>query len=291
MVISQIIGGLGNQMFQYAAGKALAEFKGVEFKIDISSFENYKLYGYDLGNLAVTAPVASPEEINKFVGSRPGKVLKFLEEKFDWLMPYAGRKFYLEPFFNYNRRFFSLPPEVYLEGYFQSEKYFAGIKDIIKKEFFLKNEPGQVYDETAKKINETNSVAVHFRRGDYITNQGINKIFGTPPLEYYHTAVKKMAGMIKDPHFYIFSNDIEWVKNNFKPEYPTTYVADPALKNFHEISLMSKCRHNIIANSSFSWWGAWLNGNQNKIVVAPQRWFVWKKFNTKDIVPESWLRI
>lgn len=293
MVISQIIGGLGNQMFQYAAGKALAEFYGVEFKIDISGFKEYKEHGYFLDKLAISAPVADENEIAPFFKYKPpsGRILKLALEKFDFLIPYGTKKIFFEPYFNFNRRFFKLPANIYLSGYFQSEKYFKNIEAVIRKEFVLKEKAGELYKELANSINNVNSVSIHFRRGDYVTNQSLNKVFGTPPLNYYYAAVEKIIKTTKDPHFYIFSNDLEWVKNNFKLTLPATYVFSPFIKNYEELFLMSACKHNIVANSSFSWWGAWLNNHPDKIVVAPKQWLQWKKINTQDIVPLDWVRI
>lgn len=277
-------------MFQYAAGKALAEFHGVEFKIDISGFKEYKEHGYFLDKLAISAPAAGEDEIAPFLKYKPpsGRILKLGLEKFDFLIPYKNKKIFFEPYFNFNRRFFKLPSNIYLSGYFQSEKYFKNIEAVIRKEFVLKEETSEVYKILADDVNGVNSVSIHFRRGDYITNQGLNKVFGTPSLDYYYAAVKKIAETTKDPRFFIFSNDIEWVKNNFKIAFPVTYILGPSIKNYEEISLMSKCRHNIIANSSFSWWGAWLNNHSDKIVIAPARWLQWKRINTKDVVPTNW---
>lgn len=281
-------------MFQYAAGKALAEHHGTELKIDISAFKEYNIHDYSLDKLAISASVATDDETAPFLNYKPpsNRILKIFFKKFDFFVPYKGKKVFFEPYFDFNKRFFELPADICLNGYFQSEKYFKRIESVIRKEFVLREDPSVACNELADGIiNNANSVSIHFRRGNYITNQGINKIFGVPPLKYYYSAVEKIVKVAKDPCFYVFSNDIEWVKNNFKLAYPTIYVTNPLIKDHEEVVLMSKCRYNIIANSSFSWWGAWLNNNPDKIVVAPARWFVWKSITPKDILPSNWLKV
>ena len=133
---------------------------------------------------------------------------------------------------------------------------------------------------------------MHIRRGDYVSNPTTNKLHGTCSLEYYHNAVDIIAAKVSNPHFFIFSDDHEWARNNFKIDYPLTFVAhNNAGKNYEDMRLMSLCKHHIIANSSFSWWGAWLGSNPKKIVCAPRGWFKDKSLNTNDIIPSDWSRI
>ncbi len=300
MIIVKTHGGLGNQFFQYAAGKALADFHHTEFKFEISALGRYLPSGYCLDKFLISAPIATKEEISEFTKNEkePEGFKKFFLERFNFLfpyfnflLPYKRMKVYHERFFHYNKRFFDLSLDVYLVGYFQSERYFDRVKDEIRKEFTLKDQNGAAFNFFAGKIKSGNSVSIHFRRGDYVTYSGLNKIFGVPSLEYYHAAVNCIASQVENPIFFIFSNDIEWVKNNFKLKFPVIYVTDPLLEFYEEMTLMSFCEHNIIANSSFSWWSAWLNNNPNKIVIAPKKWFQWWKINTRDIIPSGWVKI
>jgi hypothetical protein len=300
MVIVKTHGGLGNQFFQYAAGKALADFHHTEFKFEISPSERYSPSEYCLDKFLVSAPIATKEEVFEFTKNEQEitglkkifiERFNFLFPYFNFLLPYQQMKVYHERFYQYNKRFFDLPSDVYLVGYFQSERFFERVKDNIRKEFALKDQSGAAFNFFAEKIRNSNSTSIHFRRGDYITYSGLNKIFGVPSLKYYYDAVNELCLKVKNPVIYIFSNDIEWVKQNFNIQLPTVYVTDPSLKFYEEMTLMSFCRHNIIANSSFSWWGAWLNNNPDKIIIAPEKWFQWWKINTRDIIPSGWIKI
>ncbi len=291
MVVAQIIGGLGNQLFQYAAGKALAQHHNVDFCIDTTPFKSYSLHDCDLNFLKITAPEVSEQQMKEFCIKKYSTFKKTIYRNLNFLISPKRNTYYEETFPEYNNRFFDLPPHIYLSGYFQSEKYFERITHIIKQEFVLKqnltNTNGVIDD-----IKNTNSVSIHFRRGNYATNDGIRNIFGLVGLEYYKQAVENILSSVKNPHFFIFTNDSEWVKSNFKIEdYPVTYVSDLGFKNHEELFAMSLCKHNIIANSTFSWWAAWLNNNPDKMIVSPDEWFKWKKIRNKDLLPKDWIKI
>ncbi len=293
MIISELLGGLGNQMFQYAAGKALAEHYKTDFKIDVTGFKNYTLHGYDLNRFCISAPEARDSELPEkkptaSPTSRMTQVLSRIQQPF---VNYTHKTIFEEPFFHYNKRFFSLPSSAYLRGYFQSEKYFHDIQDIIRAEFTLKPEFHYLNDDIQSLLTDNEVIAVHFRRGDYVTNKGINSVFGTPSLAYYHKAIAHIAAHCKRPRLFIFSNDTQWVREQFVTDLPVTYVSDFKLENFQELDLISRCAHMVIANSSFSWWGAWLGTHLDKRVCAPKAWFRSRVFNTKDITPDSWIRL
>jgi hypothetical protein len=181
---------------------------------------------------------------------------------------------------------------IYLEGYWQSEKYFVAIRDILLREFAFKYEQDAKSRDITKQIQKTESVSLHIRRGDYVHDPLTNQVHGLCSLEYYQKAVSYITQKIPNCHFYIFSDDHSWVSENFKLDYPFTLVDhNDASRNYEDLRLMSLCRHNIIANSSFSWWGAWLNTNHEKIVCAPKKWFNEPTLDTKDLIPESWVKI
>ena len=178
------------------------------------------------------------------------------------------------------------------EGLYQSEEYFNNIKDVIKKEFTLKNPLGNEAGASEKEMNNSLfPISLHIRRGDYVKNKIVREILGTLPLEYYKQAINFVTKNIKNPTFFIFSDDIEWAKENLKTSLPTVFVSKQGIKDYEELILMSKCKHNIIANSSFSWWGAWLNQNSDKIVIAPKQWFVDKTVDEANILPEGWVAL
>ncbi|MBI5078278.1 MAG: alpha-1,2-fucosyltransferase [Candidatus Yonathbacteria bacterium] len=178
----------------------------------------------------------------------------------------------------------------YIEGYFQSEKNFLNIKDKVLKEFTFKNE-SKIFLLEKSKIDKVNSVSVHIRRGDYVSDPKINSTHGVCSKEYYEQAMSLMRSKVDSPIFYFFSDDIEWVKKEFGEHADFKYVSSPSLEEYEELMLMSSCAHNIIANSSFSWWGAYLNKNPNKIVIAPKKWVNIAPDPHPNIIPEGWVRI
>lgn len=291
MIIVKLIGGLGNQLFQYALGRHLAHINNTELKLDISGFEEYKLHAYSLNHFNIIENIATKKEINSFkkYQRKPGKL---------WF-PYNRliadeNRYFQEKQFHFDPRVLKLAGDVYLDGYWQTEKYFREIKDTLLKEIVVKTPLTGRDLEIANEIEDTNAVMVHIRRGDYVTNSQANIIHGTCGLDYYSEGISIIAKNVANLHIFVFSDDHEWVKNNIKFEYPTTYVDhNKADKNYEDLRLMSLCKHHIIANSSFSWWGAWLSQNPDKIVIGPSEWFRTKKTNvdTNDVIPESWIRI
>ncbi|MCX6712113.1 MAG: alpha-1,2-fucosyltransferase [Candidatus Vogelbacteria bacterium] len=179
---------------------------------------------------------------------------------------------------------------IYLDGYFQTEKYFKDFKKEIREDFTPKVISTTASDWTQKIKNGGNTISVHVRRGDYVGHKILGEIC---TIEYYQKAIEEISKLTEDPHFFIFSDDTMWVKENINLPNKIDYVSSPNLKDYEELVLMSICHHNIIANSSFSWWSAWLNLNPNKIVIAPAKW-AHGKFNKKklsNIAPQTWIRI
>ncbi|MDO9207684.1 MAG: alpha-1,2-fucosyltransferase [Sulfuricurvum sp.] len=286
MLIVQLTGGLGNQMFQYSFAKAL-QAKGYEVKLDISTFETYTLHGgFGLEHYTITLPIASKEELTPYKTNfltRIGKKFNLPNKKL------RGEKTLL-----FQQELLSPPDNTSLYGYFQSEKYFNPLRHTILEEFTLKA-PLSPYSAFIEKTihSLSNTASIHIRRGDYITDSKANKFHGICGLDYYEEAIALLDSKFEAMHYFIFSDDIEWVKNNLSPKN-CTYIDNPSPHIPHEdIYLMSLCHHNIIANSSFSWWGAWLNHNSTKVVIAPKKWFADDKMvqQSRDIVPESWSRV
>jgi len=289
MIIVKLIGGLGNQLFQYALGRHLAEKNHLELKLDIAGFREYKLHAYGLGHFNIAENFATDEEIARFqkYRRRPGKKW-FLYNK----LIADEHKYVQEKQFHFDSRILEIGGEAYLDGYWQTEKYFKDIEHIIRKEVIVKTPLQGENAEVAEEIVATTSVAMHIRRGDYVTNRETNEYHGTCGLDYYRKAIEIISKKVNNPHFFIFSDDHKWAKDNIVLEYPATYVEhNNADKNYEDLRLMNLCKHQIIANSSFSWWGAWLNPNKEKIVIAPKRWFQTPKMDTRDLLPDSWIRI
>lgn len=294
MIAVRLMGGLGNQMFQYAVATYLAQRLNTSAVMDKIFFENIadvdtpRHYELDCFNLKekfmapAKRPIENPE--SNYLGNL-GK-LRLAKDKL------AGKawQIYREPHHNYDPQVLNLPDWTYLIGYWQTEKYFMDIRQQILKDFSFKTTPSTRNNQLLKEITATNSVSLHVRRGDYVSNKHANKFHGTKDLAYYKTALKPVLKQTKNPVLFIFSDDPEWCKQNLKFPLETIYV-EGNKKGSEDLRLMVSCQHNIIANSSFSWWAAWLNQNPNKVVVAPKQWFNDPRVNVTDVIPEAWLKI
>lgn len=281
MIITKLLGGLGNQMFQYAAGRSLAVKHNAEFKLDISEFETYKVQDYAINNLNIIENISTTKEIKEF------KHKKFLN-----LIQIKNKKYIKEKGFTFDSDILYLSDNVYLEGYWQSAKYFQSIENIIRQDFKFKTQPQDKNLEFSKIITNTNSISLHIRRGDYITNPVANSVHGLCSLDYYEKSIDYISQKVENPQFFIFSDDAQWAKENLNIPFLSTIIDWNKNENSYEdMRLMSLCKHNIIANSSFSWWGAWLNQNSDKIVIAPEKWFNTSSIDAKDLVPENWIKL
>lgn len=292
MIVMKLIGGLGNQMFQYALGRNLARIKQTELKLDITGFETYKLHTYGLSHFNITENIATDAEISRLTkhAAKKGKIWRLRNYLFVDESIYIREKRSME--FKFDPTIMNIGDIAYLDGYWQNEKYFKDIEDIIRKEFVVRDAMNDEDKAVAQFITQTDSVSAHIRRGDYIASAKTNAVHGTCDINYYQRAAEIIAARTSNPHFFIFSDDHEWVKKNIAFAHSTTYVAhNDADKNYQDLRLMSMCRHNIIANSSFSWWGAWLNANSEKIIVAPKKWLNDSTRDTSDLIPKTWIRI
>lgn len=293
MICSNIIGGIGNQMFQYAAGRSLACAHGTELYLDLRDYDEYRLHqGFELNEVFKCNPrVATQSEIYGYFGWRSIKLAKKM-----LCQPCAshlrGRHYIVEPHFHYWPDFFSLSNNVYLRGYWQSEKYFEQIADVIRSDFEFSSLLMGKNNDIASLMCKTHSVSVHVRRGDYVTNATTNRVHGVCSLEYYLKAIEFISQRIESPVFYFFSDDMPWVRKNLIVKHKCNFIEHNIdAQSFIDMRLMSLCQHHIIANSSFSWWGAWLGKNREKIVIAPERWFRLPSINTQDVCPASWIRL
>jgi hypothetical protein len=290
MIIVKMIGGLGNQLFQYALGRTIAHKKNTSLKIDITPFKTYKLHKYALNNFNVIENFATEEEIRPL--KYPGGLRYWTSKLTQSSKLYYNQSFVKELDFTFDPNILKVPSDVYLDGYWQSEKYFKDIGSMIRREFSVKCQPDIETEKIIEQIQSVNAISLHVRRKDYVSNLDTNKIHGICSLEYYHNAMKFIANKVNSPTFYIFSDDPEWVKLNLQLDFPMTFVThNGPEKNFEDLRLMSLCKHNIVANSTFSWWGAWLNRNPEKIVIAPRKWFNDPSINTDDLIPKNWIRI
>jgi len=290
MVIVKLKGGLGNQMFQYALGRSLSLKYQTDLKLDLSFFNlNIKKItkrDYNLNVFNIKTELAGQKEIpllNRIIGRGLlgfilGKILKYI--------PVLNKG--LERGFNFNENIMSLGPDVYLDGYWQSYKYFSDFEDEIKKDFTFKNNFSEKVIELSGEIKSSNSLCVHVRRGDYLKNN----IHESLSKDYYLKGFEEVNLKQKIDKVYIFSDDINWCKSNLQFSTPVVFVGNEYSGEIGEghMFLMSKCQNFIIANSTFSWWASWLSKREDKLVVVPERWF---KDGSKvdDLIPEDWIKI
>lgn len=292
MIVSRVIGGLGNQMFQYAVGRALSLERSQPLSLDVSGFVGYGLHqGYELKKVfACAVEAASKADIRKVLGWQSLPAVQRIVSR-PLFARIRSAEYVVEPHFHYWHGIKFVSDNVYLSGYWQSEKYFKSQADVIRADFTFQGQLNARNAEISEQIRRTNAVSLHVRRGDYVTNEKTAATHGVCSLDYYRAAIEYIESHIKKPTFFIFSDDPEWVKMNFRIDCPYVHVDhNQGSESYNDMYLMSLCRHHIIANSSFSWWGAWLNPVSDKIVIAPRRWFA-NENDVSDLFPEGWVTL
>ncbi|MBU3599658.1 alpha-1,2-fucosyltransferase [Polynucleobacter sp. 30F-ANTBAC] len=282
-IIIRLIGGLGNQMFQYAAARALADELDFDLLLDLRLFDNYKVHKYGLNKFRITAKIADKNDLIWWphIMRRPYEFLSMIGLPCRW---YREKKKDVKHLSEINR-------SCLLDGYFQSEVYFQSVYEKLKLEFIPQNKLSEKNLKILDKIKEHESVMVHIRRGDYLSSPQNMIIHGLCDIGYYETAYSLINNKINNPYFFIFSDDLNWARDNILFGDNVTFVSGNDKYPEVDIYLMSQCKHHIIANSTFSWWGAWLSNNKNKIVIAPKKWFASTEVSSDYIVPDRWLRI
>lgn len=292
MIVIKLMGGLGNQMFQYALGRRLASERGVPLRLDLSWFDQSSEIATDtvrnfaLDGWRIEAIKASEAELAQFPLSRS------VAHRFLRRFPLRSGRVILEKSFGFNRRVLAAPATAYLLGYWQSPKYFESIEALLRREFSM-SVPSCAHAVALQGcVQKPGAVSVHIRRGDYVRNPETNAYHGVCTIEYYKKAAALISRRIPEPTFVVFTDDPVWARENINWKWPTSFVEhDAGCLPHNDIWLMSQCSHHVIANSSFSWWGAWLGSNPQKRVVAPMRWFRKPGIDTSDLYPEGWIRL
>ncbi|MFA5531524.1 MAG: alpha-1,2-fucosyltransferase [Thiohalomonadaceae bacterium] len=298
-IIVQLMGGLGNQLFQYAVGRRIAVANAFSLKLDVSWFMyhprwfKYRPYRpYSLNHFATLKDVASFVEIAKLRGLTWAHLKDNLLRKVYVDRLPRKQTVVQERSVDFDPEILEVSSSTYLIGYWQSEKYFKEIEEIIRNEFTVITPPDPENARIAYEIKETEAICIHVRRGDYITDLKAKESLGLCSLDYYYRSIDYIMARVDKPHFYIFSDDPDWTQQYVTIDAPTTYVRNnPSDKNYEDLRLMTHCKHFIIANSSFSWWGAWLSSNRQKIVISPAQWFKGTKYCDDDRVPKEWVRL
>jgi hypothetical protein len=289
MIVTQLTGGLGNQLFQYACGLALSKKIGVPL-----SFYFYSASGNTKRSLALDCFSISGKQLpshQKFLFEYSSYIQKVSNHFLNAQLPVLPHVF-TEKSFKYDPSIKLITDNTVLIGYWQSEKYFSKFSADIQNEFTFKQQLDKNNLSLLQQIMSTESVAIHIRRGDYVSHAAAAQFHGTLQLEYYQEAIEVIKAHRKNSVFYIFSDDQEWVKKNLLFKGKKYFVVGNTGTNaYKDLQLMSNCKNNIIANSSFSWWGAWLNSKNMKMIIAPSKWTKNDSMTTIDLIPKSWIQI
>jgi len=305
MIIVKLQGGLGNQMFQYALGRALSLRTKSDVLFDKSWFahvpDGETKRPFELDVFPLSLNFARQKDIPLEVGGNYYSFRNAILRKLPW-RPIVGL-----PSWNFISDHFPKAQEsianicagenVYLQGYWQSEKYFKDTLDVIRHEFSFQTSPDQVNQNILNKILKEEvqgikAVSIHIRRGDYSSDPKTNAHHGLLSLDYYRSAMSLIEKKLPKVCYYIFSDDLAWCRENLSINSEAVFVdVNTGNPSGMDLRLMSACHHQIIANSSFSWWAAWLNANKNKIVIAPQEWLSDPSLINKDLLPENWIKL
>ena len=294
MKIIVAFGGLGNVMFYYALANTFRQ-KGVKSFVFVSK-TNLEHYNYNLKTVFPHIAIwGNLNSFQKYYYSILQNIRNIRYKKYKMphkflFAPFSGLYYDQEPVKFIPSIFEFLEENQYLIGHFQSYKYFEEYRDAILKE--LEFSTDLLSEETnliANDMNSSESVSIHVRRGDYLNGYYYNTLGNICDIDYYKRALAVIKNKVDDPHFYVFSDDLDYVAKNLKIENATYVDINRGSDSWQDMYLMSQCKHNIIANSTFSWWGAWLNRNPSKIVIAPTRWFA--NMDEDEIVLPEWIRV
>lgn len=287
MIVVRLMGGLGNQLFQYAAARHLAILNNTELYLDTSFLENTPMEdtvrGFELDKFNINAIVADDTLLKSFYGSGFTKKDTWMS----YVFSVGKRRKYKFNNYGFDENLLKLRGNYYIRGFYQSEKYFKEIADVISKELEIKQELISVNQTIVNEIKNKNAVSIHIRHGDYAKNLTAMDAHSLCSKDYFRKSMKYMKEQVgTDCKFYLFTDDKEWVKNEMTMEEDCELISgNTTIEDFY---LMSICKHNIISNSTYSWWAAWLNKNPNKIVIMPKYWT--NHLVTEDIKlkPNNW---
>ena len=281
MITIKYSGGLGNQIFQYIFGLTKAKELDVDVDFDMSFFKKNPNRPYQMDIFGIEPAVNKDFRIPLY-----WKLRRFIKTN-----KFFGLNIYQETAFVYEEKSEKITDDTFIEGFFQSAKYFD--ETFARNVLTFKKEGSAKTQEIMERMKSENSVSIHIRRGDYVQKARYRNLYNQLTLEHYKNAVEIIKNKVENPTFYIFSDDPDWVKENLKVENATYVSHNSGDDSWQDLMLMAHAKHNIIANSSFSYWGAMLNKNENKVVIAPEIWFTENKPDqlTKDIYPENWIKL
>lgn len=289
MVVTQLLGGLGNQLFQYAMGRAVAIRHGTVLKLDKSKFDGYRLRSFALDHFSIEATeLTSAEYRDLGLPERRTRIGRLMSR----LLASSSIPMILERGFAFDPTALDAPGRCYLQGYWQSPKYFASIEPTIRREFSFRDALTGSSLDAANEISQSLAVSVHVRRGDYVSNPTTSQYHGICGPEYYLAAEARLREQLGELTLFLFSDDPDWAQHNLGFRSRTVILRhNGPERDYDDLHLMTLCQHHIIANSTFSWWGAWLCRNSAKRVIAPKQWFREAASSADDLIPDEWIRI
>jgi hypothetical protein len=292
MIIVKIMGGLGNQMFQQAFAYAVSRNTPMPVLLDATYYQQHHLRRYALEAFTGSFPTAHPDQLSQVMYREESLLARIYRRLRRKARAPASERIYRETSLAFDGRALKPQAPAYYEGYWQSERYFAIHRSELLRLFRLRQPLSQPAAGLLQQMQQVHSVSLHVRRGDYANNPEVTRVHGILPLSYYESAAQLITRKSPSPHFFIFSDDLPWTRQHLDFLPSRTFVElPPGTPDVEEIYLMASCRDNIVANSSFSWWGAWLNPNPTKVTIAPGQWFSDERKTASDLIPETWLRL
>jgi hypothetical protein len=292
MIGVRLQGGLGNQLFQYAVGLRLALRHRTTLTLDLSALGESGVETarrFELDAFAIEARrVSTPTRFR--LGSWAGRARRRIGALRGDRGPLGLRRI-VERGYAFDATLLDAPDDVYLEGYWQSEKYFQDAEPVLRSQLRFVPSPDPDIREWMRRLQRVEAVAIHVRRGDYVTGSHHSRVHGVLPIDYYRAAVTELSRRTSRPEFFVFSDDLGWCASNLRLPCPFTVVDGARGRSRDDLRLMTLCRHHVVANSAFSWWGAWLGASAPGIVIAPHRWFLDATIDTRDLIPADWTRL
>ena len=288
-VFVELLGGLGNQMFQYAAARAVSMRCNAPLVLDVSWLSSETQRQFALAPFRIRAEIVESGRRSQW-NVALWRFAQRLNRRFGTRKRRAP--VYRERSFRYDGGVQLLQAPVYMYGYFQSEEYFVDCRGVIFDDFQIADPPRAESQTLLDRITASEAVCMHIRRGDYVTDAAVNAFHGVCSIDYYHRGLQVVANNLTRPECFVFSDDPAWARENLKLNVPTTIVDIHGPHEAHEdLRLMAACHSYVIANSSMSWWGAWLGRRAGKRVVAPRQWFRTTSRDTRDLIPDDWVRL
>jgi hypothetical protein len=288
MILVRLTGGLGNQMFQYAAGRALADRLGADLLLDTRAFESplalkaYTRRSYALSPFRLRARVATSADLKNWpvwvveIGMR----LRFVRPLF--------RRWHFESGITYDPGLRALHDPVCLVGYWQSERYFTDVADRIRADFALTQPMSGENARLLELARTERSVGLHVRRGDFVSLNDAAQVHGLCSIDYYRRAIDHVRERCAECRFLVFSDDPQWARAELPLDPSAVFVTGNEQQPEQDLALMRACKHHIIANSSFSWWAGWLGYSAEQIVIAPTPWYASPELDARDLTVPHW---